>query len=183
MKQTMKHVLAAAAIVLVLCGAIGGTAAYLHGMFGLTNTFQSGTVTPEVTENFNGKTKKDVAVINNGNVPIYVRCRVTIYLELDDGSISNLPPVSGSDYTISYPDSLNSDWLQIGDTYYYKKVLPAGEKTSNLIEHCELKTNGIVIDISAQSIQADPASAVQDAWKVVKADGNGNLENADQAGS
>lgn len=176
MKKRTRNILAAAAIVLVLCVTIVGTTAYLNGKFGLNNTFALGTVVPEVVESFDGKVKKDVAIQNSGNTPIYVRCRVTIYNEQDDGSISNQIPARGMDYTMTYPASLQTDWFLIDGIYYYKAPLPAGAKTSNLIDHCELKHTGIVVDISAQSIQATPADAVQDAWKVVEVDGNGNLK-------
>ncbi len=176
MKKRIRNVLTAVAIALILCGAIGGTAAYLNGTFGLANIFACGTVTPEVVETFDGRVKTDVAVQNNGNVPIYARCRVTIYKERADGSISDQIPTLGTDYTIAYPANLNADWILIDGIYYYKNAIPAGEKTANLIDRCELLQKGVVVDIAVQSIQSQPADAVQEAWKVVEADKNGNLK-------
>ncbi len=179
MKKRIKNIFIAGAIFLVLCSTITGTVAYLSGMFGLTNTFVQGTVNPKVVEKFNGTVKTDVAVQNNGNVPVYIRCRVTIYKELADGSISNQAPTLNTDYTIAYSKDLNSNWILIDDIYYYKKPIQATEKTSNLIDRCELKQAGIVVDISTQSIQANPKYAVKEAWKVVESDKNGNLKKVD----
>ncbi len=175
MKKRTKTLFAVLAIALLCCAVLGGTAAYLMRAHALQNNFASGTVTPEVLETFDGTVKTDVAVQNNGNVPIYVRCRVTIYKEQPDGSVSNQIPVPDSDYTITYPATLDENWLLVDGIYYYKMPLKPGTKTGNLIDRCELKQAGIVVDISTQSIQADPAAAVQDAWKVVEAKSDGSL--------
>lgn len=168
MKKRSKKIFTIAAILLVLCSGVGGTAAYLTGMFGLTNTFTQGSVVPSVEETFDGTVKKNVFVQNKGNVPIYVRCRIFLYRELGDQSVDMEGLKEGTDYTMQYPKTLNESWLSIGDIYYYKKPLKPGEKTENLIDQCELKREGLVVDISAQAIQAEPKKAVQEAWKEVR---------------
>lgn len=175
MKKRAKTLFALLAVVLLCCAVIGGTAAYLTRAHELQNAFTVGTVMPEVLETFDGTTKTNVAVQNSGDVPIYIRCRVTIYQERPDGSVSNHIPAVDTDYTISYPATLNEQWLEVNGVYYYKMPLEPGAQTTNLIDQCELKQTGIVVDISTQAIQATPAKAVHDAWKVVEAKGDGGL--------
>lgn len=169
--------------ILILCFvallllSISFTLAYLQLQSELNNRFNIGTVTPEIIETFNNNIKSDVAVKNNGNVSVYVRCKVIFYFETNAGNISSLIPKESLDYNIQWGNKFKEDWIQIGDIYYYKKPLQAGEQTSNLIEKCtSLNNKKLVVDISAQSIQVKPEAAVNEAWTDVMVTTNGNLQ-------
>ncbi len=182
MKKQGKKYGVIVAVLLVLFSSIGGTAAYLSGVFGLTNTFVQGVVEPVVAEDFNGSVKRNVYVENKGNVPAYIRCRVSIYQELADKSISMNKPQEGTDYEIQFPAALDANWLQINGIYYYKKPVEAGARTENLFNECKLKKDGLVVDISVQAIQVDPPAAVREAWSVVEVGSDGCLKQAASAG-
>lgn len=165
------------ALVLALAGSI----AFLQRQASLTNTFAIGTVTPQINETFNDErtVKSDVSLSNKGNVPVYMRCKVDIYYKNDDGTISADPPVETTDYTLTYADDYGTNWIKKDNIYYYKSKVSAGGSTSVLIKQCKdtHKNSGkkLVVDINAEAIQAEPASAVEEAWSDIKVT-NGVLE-------
>lgn len=165
------------ALVLALAGSI----AFLQRQASLTNTFAIGTVTPQINETFNDEktVKSDVSLSNKGNVPVYMRCKVDIYYKNDDGTISADPPVETTDYTLTYADDYGEKWIKKDNIYYYKSIVNANGKTSDLIKKCvDTDTNSgkkLVVDINAEAIQAEPASAVEEAWSDIKVT-NGVLE-------
>ncbi len=128
-----------------------------------------GDVSAEVHDEFDGESKSKVYVENTGNVPVYVRAYVSIYLQKADGTILSRGPEEGEDkdYTITWGDLTN--WEKQGDIYYYLLPVEPDERTENLIETVTETTKYgeiLVVDISTQAIQAEPAKAVQDAWSV-----------------
>lgn len=173
MKSKKKIIIFCLAALLLL--SVSFTIAYLQLRSGLNNQFTVATVEPEIVETFNdGQVKSNVKVKNNGNVPVYVRCKVVVYFETKAGNISATVPKPNTDYSIKWGDNFNTDWFQVGDIYYYNKPLNPNDSSSELINRCTTSSNKkLVVDISAQSIQADPSSAVADAWKDVSVtDGN-----------
>ena len=67
-----------------------------------------------------------------------------------------------------------SNWTKIGDYYYYNDVLSANSETGNLFsrpytykqEDVPVEGAHLEMTILHQSIQAEPTTAVQEAWKV-----------------
>lgn len=151
----------------------------------LTNQFDVGKVSAKIEENFDGQVKSDVRVTNTGNMPVYVRCNLSVYYETSKGkeqdseaetktdNISINVPKKDEDYTLQFPDGFKDNWLEIDGIYYYRKPLQNGESVQ-FIKNCKevKKKDGekLVVDISTQSIQAEPERAVSDAWKKVVVD-------------
>lgn len=185
--------LAIAAVSLAVCVA-GGALAWLVSSDSLTNVFGVGSVDVIVNEKGpNGDTpfdsgtdtvKKNVTVENKGNVDAYARVQVNCYYVDGNGNqVWDAPDVS---FTTSTP---SADWLKVGDdqtpggTYYYAKPLAANQQTSALFESISdgaanktaAKGWQFVCDISVQSIQANPTSAVEEAWTEVEVGEDGSL--------
>lgn len=185
------------AAALALVTAIGGTMAWLttHSE-GLTNTFTPATISGEVKETFNNpfNTKNNVYIQNTSDVPVYVRVALVpnwTKAETVENVTKYVPvaePVGNDDVIIdnqnwgSFVPAANSNWVKGDDGYYYyKKPLAAANKTDdtdltgNLFNKAEAKENDpyhMNLQVLLQMIQAEPASAVTQAWGVtVNADG------------
>lgn len=178
MKRNKKNtVLAVLMIALLLLGAVGGTLAYLKTQTDtVTNVFEPAKVPSEVEENFDGSTKSNVTIRNNGNVPAYIRADIVVTWKDSDGNIYPKNPVAGTDYTIS----LGSDWEEVGGFYYYKNTVEAGKTTTNLIVSCSPVEGkapdgySLNVEILGQAIQAEGmgATSAQDAWTKAAATGS-----------
>lgn len=148
------------AIILILVMAIGGTVAFLATHTdSITNTFLPTDVTSEIHEEFNDNhTVKTSAVVENtGNVPAYIRVAVVANTLDDKGSITDKADVR---------DKLaSSGWTEINGYYYYNGVVKPKETTGNLLAK-GIDLNGIQVTILASAIQAEPDSAVAQAWGV-----------------
>ena len=168
-----------AAVAVIIAGTAGATLAYLSHQSGLTNQFQIAEVSTGIEEMFDGgNTKTDVSVQNTGDVPAYIRAAVIIGWEDAAGNplIDEEAPKVNEDYTMTMnrnSSSAEGKWVLASDGYYYYTMpVEGGEKTENLINQCidikfeDHKADGkyLVVDIAAQSIQAEPDAAVLDAW-------------------
>lgn len=168
-----------AAVAVIIAGTAGATLAYLSHQSGLTNQFQIAKVSTEIEEMFDGgNTKTDVSVQNTGDVPAYIRAAVIIGWEDAAGNplIDENAPEKDRDYTIDMnldSSSTEGEWVLASDGYYYYTMPVEGkEATDILIKECidkkldVHKADGkyLVVDIAAQSIQAEPDAAVLDAW-------------------
>ena len=164
-------------LVLLLCGIIVGSYAYLNIKTPkVQNTFDVAEAPePTVNEDFDkGDTvKKDVYVSlskKDGEAGSYfVRAAIVMSFQDDSDNTVMGTPLVGTDYTIT----LGSDWTKIGDYYYYTKPVVAGGNTTNLINSCATLNSEyhLVVDVLAQTIQANPIDAVQQNWGVTIADG------------
>lgn len=171
-------------IVLLLLITIAGgglSLAYLMSGSKLVNTFEVGNVKTEIVENFDGSTKTDVKIKNIGNLPAYIRCKIAIYYEYQDGEktlISNKVPKINKDYKLSL--NLGNDWFEVDGIYYYKYPLDANLETSNLINRAENISSSdndkLVVDIYTQAIQIEPSKAVEEAWKDINVNSKLELE-------
>lgn len=121
--------------------------------------------------------KSDVYFENTSDYAVYVRVAIVTTWQNGD-KIYGIPPVEGTDYQLI----LNTtDWIKIGDFYYYKSSVNAGNKTKDLIEECKkIGTSPtdyptLSVEIVAQSIQAlgnaGSELAVEEAWNVRVVDG------------
>lgn len=174
-KTVFKFVIVFVLLLALLSGAIQVTISYLTANDKLKNTFVTGNTDIFVTEVFDAENgiKSDVAVKNEGNVPVYVRVAVKIYWEDTNGNVVLDSPVKETDYSISVKE--NTKWFLGSDGFYYYSV-PLGynegfNQTDVLIESCkQIKTYSdgrvLVVDIVSQSIQSTPAIAVENAWGV-----------------
>lgn len=153
------------AIILILVMAIGGTVAFLVTHTDqIVNTFQPTDVSCEINEKFNDdNTVKTSAVVENtGKIPAYIRVAVVANTVDADGNITGAKDVSNK--------LAGSGWTKVGDYYYYNGVVEPNEKTENLLAE-GIDLNGIQVTILASAIQAEPDSAVAQAWGV-KFDGS-----------
>lgn len=164
-------------LLLLLGIAIGSTVAFLATKTGAKeNTFTPSKVSSQVTEDFNGTTKSNVAVKNTGDIDAYLRATVNITWRKDqntaDQTVTAKVPQAGVDYTITY--SAGTGWAKGTDGYwYYLTPVAPGESTGTLIESCKQLAGAEVpegyhlsVEIIASAIQSVPAKAVGEAWGV-----------------
>jgi len=61
-----------------------------------------------------------------------------------------------------------NDWVKIGDYYYCKNPVAAGETSPELLAGGSSITlvKGQVVDVLAEGIQSTPSNAVEQAWGV-----------------
>ncbi len=157
------------ALVLILVCAVGGTVAFLvTHTAAVKNTFIPGDVTTEIVEKVEDGTKTTVKVENTGNVPAYIRVAVVANnVGKDDAGQTVILPGT--------PDLGNvfdtTKWTYIGGYYYYNGVVQPDTLTDDLLKSgIELKD--IQVTILASAIQADPDTAVQDAWNMSYSNGS-----------
>lgn len=163
MKKSILRIALSALLVAVVL--VGGTLAYLVTATDLlTNTFAVVDIDTEVEEPTPGEgVEKAPYVVNNSNVPVYVRAYAVVSSE---GTV----PVSADDVKINFPTGDDAEWVKIGDYYYYTKAVPvAGEGVKNWttplfvgveVTNEALKTNAdakFSVYVYHESIQAKPA--------------------------
>lgn len=176
MKNRKKTILLAVTIALVLAASVGGTIAWITTSTpGIENVFKPVEVDTKLVESFSNNSKTSIQVQNASDetryIPVYVRVAVSGNWVLNGEIVA---PWTGM------PNTINSDWFKQGDFYYYKKVLPVGGITSNLLD-----TNypirpakpetvpadaHLEVDVLHQSIQANPTTVVKGLWPVDASD-------------
>lgn len=169
-RKPAKPLVVAALVAALALAGVGGVLAWLVSTDSLTNTFELGKIGTEVVEDFDNEdlVKQKVGVKNTSNIDAWVRVQVSIYWQDTDGNQMWEKPVKGKDYTLS---KTSTDWIKGTDgMWYYTSPIAAGQTTDNLIDSLTAvnSTDGrrLVCDIAAQTIQADPSSAVEQAWGV-----------------
>ena len=183
MKKTSKRVLICCIIALVIA-AIGVTWAFLFKTDNADNSFVPATVSCKVVETFDGREYSDgthqglkkttISVQNTGNYPAYIRLRLVSYWVDADGNVVGVPSKM-PDIKIAH-----DDWIAgANDTYYFTKPVSPDKLTENLCKSVELETtvdasgNTVyqVLDVFAEAIQANPETAVSQAWGVTVENG------------
>lgn len=166
--------------ILIIILAVSFTVAFLMKTSSNTNNLVLGNVTPQLVETFTpaNKIKENVYVRNNGNIDIYVRVALVFSFEDNDDNILIDEPVEDDDYTISFSNS--TKWVLGADGYYYyKEKISPNSITDILVNSCTSIKNytdrTFNFDVVVESIQADPARAVTDAWGISVLN-NGNLD-------
>ncbi|MBR2067956.1 MAG: hypothetical protein IJ875_06855, partial [Solobacterium sp.] len=153
--------MALALLPLILFTTYLSTLGYITAQDKVENEFNKGEVSSLLHEDFDGQTKKDVYVENNGNVDIYLRADILIYFEDEEGRVLFEKPIEGVDYQLT----LGSNWKKIDNRYYYQEALSADEASSNLIETCtNLSNKKLVVEVVTQALQANDTTALQEAW-------------------
>ena len=151
---------------MLLAGAVGGTWAFLVAQSeSVQNNFTYAHVRCTIDEKFENGVKSDVKIQNTGDIPAYIRARIVVTWKDANGKVSAVP-VKNTDYTIAFNET---DWTQQGDYWYCKTAVDAGGETPVLIIKCEKKGNApkdydLSVEILADAIQSEPASAVTEAW-------------------
>lgn len=166
-----KSSILAITFLILLIGMItaGSTLAYLHTKAeAVENTFIPATTDCEVNEEFDGTKKKNVKVTNTGNVDMYIRVKLMFYWVDSNGNV-----VAKN----SWEDDItpaNSKWkLGKDGYYYYTESVEAKKSTENIIDEITLKNDTAdntrqVLEVMATCIQAEPSTAVLDAWGTFK---------------
>lgn len=137
----------------------------------LINVFTKPNVDIEIEEDFDDEIKQNVAIRNDGNIDIYVRVALkpAWILRDDDGNIEYL----GTAVDNIVLTNLNG-WIKIGDYYYYTTPLAPNANTTELVgsDGIEIPTvrprsdATYKVDVISSAIQANPATAVSEAWNV-----------------
>ena len=166
---------------LVLTLSVGGTVALLFTATDpVENIFVPARLYTEVQEDFDQEVKENV-VIRNGvtigdsfvpsEADVYIRVALIPTWEDDDGNVIALS-ASLKDLNIIW----GADWYEHTDGFYYfTEKVAAGDSTGELIVSAEVdkSSNGykagyhMNLQILAQSIQAEPITAVTEAWGFV----------------
>ena len=176
MKLNKKALIALVSAALLLTFAVSGTVAYLVDVDEpVVNEFKPAKVTVDIPEEFDGESKSDVKIQNTGDIKAYVRA--TYIVTWQNGT--NMIPAQATEYDLV----LNTtDWVQANGMYYWHSALEPNNATGILIKSCAVKDGVrppaegyyLNVEIIAQAIQAEPTTAVVDAWKVTL-DSNNNI--------
>lgn len=172
-----KGLIAAVALVLLLCAAVGGTLAWLTTQTDpVVNTFTAAQVGTDIKEYTEDGQKSNIRVKNTGDIDAYVRTAVAMTWVDSEGN-----PVAAE--LPALPTTLGENWVLGSDGhYYYTKPVAAGVETAAPIfvvpitetdppDGCHLQ-----VTILAEAIQSTPSNAVTEAWKpVTSVDSNGTL--------
>lgn len=166
-----------AAVIVLLAGAVGGTWAFLVAQSEpVENNFTYAHVSCTIKEKFENDVKSDVQIQNTGDIPAYIRARIVVTWKDVNGNVSSTVPVKDSDYTITFNET---DWKQEGDYWYCKNAVDAKDFTPVLITKCEKTGDApdgydLSVEILADAIQSEPASAVTEAWGYTPTAASGN---------
>lgn len=162
-------------LLLALGCTVGGTLAYIFtNTSPVKNIFQPTEVTTTVVEEFDGETKSDVQIKNTGSTDAWLRAAVVVTWQNAAGEVYGQAPVQGTDYSISYNLSEQTDpagqWHLGKDGFYYwtSPVAPEG-LTGVLITECTYTANApdgytLAVEILGSGIQSKPAAPFNDNW-------------------
>ena len=160
------------ALALILVLAVGGTVAYIFTQTDpVINTFTPTEAKITVDEKTNNNQKTEIIVKNNSTgVPVYIRVALVANMIDEDKNVTGAADVPTF--------TLGDNWLVGNDGYYYyTEPVPVGESTGNLLKApMELSENMQVV-VLADAIQAEPTTAVTQAWGVT-VDSNGVIKEA-----
>lgn len=187
MKNIKKSLVLLTAMVVLLCAVVGGTVAYLvTATDPVTNTFTPSSLETEIEEKFSNNVKSDVKITNTGNVKAYIRAAVIVTWQNTDGTVYGVVPKLGEDYSYTGAESGWTGPASDGYYYYTSPVEPRSE-TSVLIQSCKPQKAApadgytLHVEIISEAIQAEPTTAVHDAWGVtVGSDGKISIKGGAQ---
>ena len=173
-----KRMLTATLLALVMMVAVGATLALMASTSNsVTNTFAAAQVETEIEEGGLDMGNKEVAIVNNGKSPVYVRARIMVsgVAESQVAIVETAPAedkVNANTLYLVMPNVGESkDWEQatpaesseepaLDDYYYYKKVLP-GKEESGTTHSTSLLLEKVVIGSGlATQLKEDPNFSV-----------------------
>lgn len=169
----LKRIAVACSLLVVLCG-VGGAFAWFNSQDSKLNVFTNGVIKPVIDETFDAATdvKENVKVTNEGTAAAYMRATVSVYWEDKDGNQLWESPGEGTDYTITWGDTLAGQtdprWIKGADGYYYwSQPVEAKGSTANLIDVATRLTQPegkhLVVDIATQALHANQ-KAFDEVW-------------------
>lgn len=153
---------------------VGGTLAYLFTKTDpVNNQFTPSYVDCTVTESFDGTTKKNVNVRNDGDINAYIRVKLVTYRVNEQGQ-----HIGGLAQIPSFTPG--TGWVAYGGYYYYTQpVAPNAQPANSLIDSITLTSQYSdsdggkqVIEVMAEAIQSVPAEAIGSSWGVSIAPGS-----------
>lgn len=157
------------AIVLLLGVAVGTTVAYLiDKTTPIENKFEYAKTDVTVTEDFDGKTKSNVQVKNNSNIPVYIRATYVVnWVDKDGNIVTSVPTGYGYELT----ERLTDKWMDGPGGYYYKYPVQPNNSTEGSLLYCKVTYPAnpeytLNVEILATAIQSEPKDAVEAVWPV-----------------
>ena len=165
-RRTAKSSALIIALALILVLAVGGTVAYIFTQTDpVINTFTPTEAKITVDEETNSNQKTSITVVNNSTgVPVYIR--VALVANMIDGAGNVTGAADVPEFTPG------DDWLEGSDGYYYyTKAVPVGESTGNLLKSQMILDENMQVVVLADAIQAEPTTAVTQAWGVTVENG------------
>lgn len=168
------------AVVMLIGAVVGSTVAFLVTETApVENKFTYASISTGIVEKFDGTTKSDVQVINNGDINAYVRATYVVnWLDSAGNIVASVP----EGYTYSLTENPDNTWTKGKDGYfYYLSPVAPDESTAGSLLICtvtypENPEYTLSVEILATAVQSTPANAVADAWgDGFGIDTNGNL--------
>lgn len=175
--MTKRVFILALSVAILAALSVGVTSAYMFKKTEAVNVLEPGVVSCKVTELLDGQPlssgmqegnrKQEIRVQNTGNVKAYIRVRIVSYWVDASGNVVGLPSEMPA-------IELLEGWTRgADDAYYYASAVDPEAFTGILCVPFDLKTENDAndqtvyqaVDLVAEAIQAEPASAAADAWK------------------
>jgi hypothetical protein len=151
-------------LTVLLCFAVISVA-YAMNMHGVSqqNHLQSRNTGIEIVKDFAGSTVL-LDFVNTGSSPVFLRIT---YLETWENGGAWLQD-DGMYCIKNWTDNFFDDWILIDGWYYYKKVLPAGGNTGNILNSIEFpgslvpeySESSYTLDFLAEAVQLSSETAV-----------------------
>lgn len=177
LNKNNKSIAMLVSLIALLVVFVGSTIAYLFMQTdSITNTFTPTSTGITIVEENEGSTKNNVKITNTGEIKAYIRATVVVTWKDTNGNVYGKAPVentdtnSDGDYEVTWT---KNSWVKGSDGfYYYKEPVESGDSTGVLLTDCKPVEGkapegyNLSVEILAQAIQAEPTSAVTDAWKV-----------------
>ena len=166
------------AVVMLIGAVVGSTVAFLVTQTDpVENKFSYAKLSTEITEYFDGTTKKDVQVTNTGDTAAYIRATYVVTWRDMSG---NVVPSVPEGYSYSLTENPDGTWKKLGDYFYYPTpVEPTEPNNSTLgsllnctVTHPDNPEYVLNVEILASAIQSTPANAVTEAWGVTPSSWN-----------
>ena len=162
-------------LILLILALSGSVVAYMYQKTATyNNELVPATVACSVSESFNAATgvKSSVKIVNNSNIPAYLRLRLVSYW-VDSSGNKVAKPSQVPAFTLA------SGWIAgPNDTYYYPSPVAVGGETTNLLASsltlAANDANGYsqVVEVFAEAIQSLPTDAVVSEWNVTLTEGS-----------
>ena len=164
------------AVVMLIGAVVGSTVAFLVTETApVENKFTYASISTHIKENFDGETKKDVQVVNNGDTAAYIRATYVInWLDKDGKIVSSVPTGYGCELQMN----TDGNWIPGTDGfYYYKEPVAPGTSTAGSLLTCTVThpvnpEYVLNVEILASAIQSTPEDAVKNAWGVTPSSWN-----------